>query len=101
MDQGETYSLKPRDPFEHAEGSSGVTDRVIAPMPGKIVRVSAEAGAAVKRGEPLVVLEAMKMEHTLAAPADATIESVGVVVGDQVQEGTMLIRFAQTKEMNS
>jgi acetyl-CoA carboxylase biotin carboxylase subunit len=101
MDQGETYSLKPRDPFEHAEGSSGVTDRVIAPMPGKIVRVSAEAGAAVKRGEPLVVLEAMKMEHTLAAPADATIESVGVVVGDQVQEGTMLIRFAQAKKMNS
>ena len=95
MDQGETWTLKLRDPFEQAEGSAEVADRVSAPMPGKIVRVSAEPGAKVKRGQPLVVLEAMKMEHTLAAPADAKIESVDVAVGDQVREGAVLIRFGK------
>jgi acetyl/propionyl-CoA carboxylase alpha subunit len=97
MDQGETHSLKLRDLFEHAEGSSGVADRVTAPMPGKIVRVSAEAGEKVKRGQALVVLEAMKMEHTLTAPANAKVESVGVAVGDQVQEGAVLLRFAEAE----
>jgi 3-methylcrotonyl-CoA carboxylase alpha subunit len=66
-------------------------------MPGKIVRVSTEADAEVKRGTPLVVLEAMKMEHTLTAPADATVASVDVTVGDQVREGAVLIRFAKPK----
>ncbi|HEX9159011.1 MAG TPA: acetyl/propionyl/methylcrotonyl-CoA carboxylase subunit alpha [Rhizomicrobium sp.] len=96
MDQGETWSLRLRDPFEHADGGADVADRVTAPMPGKIVRVAAESGAAVKRGQPLVVLEAMKMEHTLTAPGDATIESVEVAVGDQVREGAVLIRFAKS-----
>ena len=93
MDQGQTISLKLRDMFEHAEGEADLADRVVAPMPGKIVRVTSEAGAAVKRGQPLIVLEAMKMEHTLTAPADAQVESVDVVVGDQVQEGAVLLRF--------
>jgi 3-methylcrotonyl-CoA carboxylase alpha subunit len=97
MDQGETFTLRLRDPFEHAELDADVTDRVTAPMPGKIVRVSAEGGAAVKRGQPLVVLEAMKMEHTLTAPMDAQVESVDVAVGDQVREGTVVIRFSQPK----
>src|SRR5579871_655035 len=65
MDQGETWSLRLRDPFEQAEAGATATDRVTAPMPGKIVRVTVEPGAVVKRGQPLVVLEAMKMEHTL------------------------------------
>jgi 3-methylcrotonyl-CoA carboxylase alpha subunit len=66
-------------------------------MPGKIVRVSAETGIAVKRGQPLVVLEAMKMEHTLTAPTDAEVASVDVAIGDQVQEGAVLLRFAAAK----
>ena len=101
MEQGETYSLKLRDPFEQAEAGADVADRVSAPMPGKIVRVSAEAGAAVKRGQPLVVLEAMKMEHTLTAPADVKIESVDVAVGDQVREGTVLLRFAKASQQQA
>src|SRR5207249_11428242 len=97
MEQGQTISLKLRDMFEQAEAGSGVADRVVAPMPGKIVRVSAEAGAVVKRGQPLVVLEAMKMEHTLTAPADAQVEGIDVAVGDQVREGAVVIRFATAK----
>jgi 3-methylcrotonyl-CoA carboxylase alpha subunit len=49
----------------------------------------------VKRGTPLIVLEAMKMEHTLAAPADTEIESVEASTGDQVAEGMVLVRFAK------
>jgi len=95
MEQGETFLLRLRDPFEHADAAASATDRVTAPMPGKIIRVTTESGATVKRGEPLVILEAMKMEHTLTAPADGKIESVDVALGDQVQEGAVLLRFAQ------
>jgi 3-methylcrotonyl-CoA carboxylase alpha subunit len=101
MDQGETISLRLRDPFEHADAAARATDRVAAPMPGKIIRVAAESGATVKRGQPLVILEAMKMEHTLTAPADAKIESVDVSVGDQVREGTVLLRFATPSQQQA
>jgi 3-methylcrotonyl-CoA carboxylase alpha subunit len=97
MDQGEAFPLRLRDPFEHADEGGDAVDRVTAPMPGKIVRVSAETGIAVKRGQPLVVLEAMKMEHTLTAPTDAEVASVDVAIGDQVQEGAVLLRFAAAK----
>ncbi|HEX3432401.1 MAG TPA: acetyl-CoA carboxylase biotin carboxylase subunit [Rhizomicrobium sp.] len=94
MDQGETWLLRLRNPLEQAEAGASPADRVMAPMPGKIVRVTAEAGTTVKRGQPLVVLEAMKMEHTLTASGDGKVESVDVAVGDQVREGAVLIRFA-------
>ncbi len=54
-----------------------------------------KAGDAVKRGQPLAVLEAMKMEHTLAAPANATVESVNVAQGDQVAAETVVVQFAK------
>src|SRR5205823_260885 len=76
MRAGETFTLKPFDPFEAAEHGGEASDRVITPMPGKIIQVLVKAGDSVKRGQPLAMLEAMKMEHTLAAPADATVESV-------------------------
>ena len=49
----------------------------------------------MKRGQPLAVLEAMKMEHTLSASADALVEAVEVSPGDQVNEGAVIVRFAQ------
>ncbi|GAA0651943.1 acetyl/propionyl/methylcrotonyl-CoA carboxylase subunit alpha [Brevundimonas lenta] len=61
-----------------------------APMPGKIVATPAMAGDAVPKGAPIVVLEAMKMEHALVAPFDGVVETVGVAVGEQVGEGTVL-----------
>jgi len=65
-----------------------------APMPGKVVEVKVTPGACVKRGQALMVLEAMKMEHTIAAPADGTVEAVHYAAGDLVEEGADLIDFA-------
>ncbi len=67
-------------------------DRVMAPMPGLVKIVKASAGQAVAKGDPLIVLEAMKMEHTLASPRDGRIAEVFVAAGDLVQEGTVLVR---------
>jgi 3-methylcrotonyl-CoA carboxylase alpha subunit len=63
-------------------------------MPGKIIEVTARAGQRVKRGEVLLVLEAMKMEHTIVAPADGIIERVHFLPGDLVEEGAALIAFS-------
>jgi acetyl-CoA carboxylase biotin carboxylase subunit len=95
MRAGETFTLKPFDPFEAAEQGGEASDRVITPMPGKIIQVLVKAGDMVKRGQPLAMLEAMKMEHTLSAPADATVEEVSVATGDQVPAETIVVRFAK------
>jgi propionyl-CoA carboxylase alpha chain len=63
---------------------------LLAPMPGSVVRVLAEAGAAVTAGQALVVLEAMKMEHTVTAPVDGTVAEMNVGPGDQVDTGQVL-----------
>ena len=66
-------------------------DAVKAPMPGKVIAVSAEAGAKVTKGDVLAVMEAMKMEHALEAPRDGVVEAVSTSVGDQVAEGVVLV----------
>jgi 3-methylcrotonyl-CoA carboxylase alpha subunit len=63
-------------------------------MPGKIVSLLAAAGAEVKKGTPLLVMEAMKMEHTIAAPADGQVTAFLYRPGDQVAEGVALLEFA-------
>ncbi|MGJ7511927.1 acetyl-CoA carboxylase biotin carboxylase subunit [Variovorax sp. GT1P44] len=73
----------------HAEGG-----RLTAPMPGKVVSFAVKAGDKVSRGQPLAVMEAMKMEHTIAAPADGTVEELLYAPGDQVTEGAELLRIA-------
>jgi len=65
-----------------------------APMPGKIIAVNVAVGQVVKQGESLLVMEAMKMEHTVNAPVDGCVKEVFFVVGDQVQEGAALILLA-------
>jgi 3-methylcrotonyl-CoA carboxylase alpha subunit len=95
MEQGETFVVQPYDPFADADAAGAATDRIVTPMPGKVIQVLVKAGDKVKRGQVLAVLEAMKMEHTLSAPADETVESVGVSQGDQVAEGAVVIRFAR------
>jgi acetyl/propionyl-CoA carboxylase alpha subunit len=97
MDQGETFAARPYDPFAAAEASGVASDRVITPMPGKIIQLLVKAGDTVKRGQPLAVLEAMKMEHTLSAPADAKVASVEVSQGDQVNDGAVVVRFETAK----
>ena len=62
-------------------------------MPGKILNLIASPGAVVRRGAPLLVMEAMKMEHTINAPAEGKVVSFRYAVGDQVSEGAELVEF--------
>ena len=79
-----------REPL-HGADEDARTGSLAAPMPGRVVQVLAKAGAAVKRGEPLLILEAMKMEHTITAPADGVVDEVHYAAGEQVLEGAQLI----------
>ena len=72
----------------HAEGG-----RLTAPMPGKVVSFAVKAGDLVQKGQPLAVMEAMKMEHTIAAPADGVVLELLYVPGDQVTEGSELLKI--------
>jgi 3-methylcrotonyl-CoA carboxylase alpha subunit len=81
------------DPLAHAGESESEGGRLTAPMPGKIVAVLVENGKPVDKGTPLLIMEAMKMEHTISAPADGTVEEVLYGVGDQVGEGAQLLAF--------
>lgn len=72
-----------------AAGGAGAV-KVTAPMPGKILAVKAAAGAAVKKGDVIAVLEAMKMENDIVAPQDGTIASIDTSVGASVETGTVL-----------
>jgi 3-methylcrotonyl-CoA carboxylase alpha subunit len=98
MERGETFTVNPYDPFAAADAVGVASDRVVAPMPGKIIQLLVKPGDTVKKGQPLAVLEAMKMEHTLSASADAKIASVDVAQGDQVPDGAIIVRFAQEKK---
>ena len=79
------------DPREGAGHHGPHTGRLNSPMPGTVVRVDVAAGDRVAKGRALVVVEAMKMEHVIAAPADGTVAAVKVAVGDQVAEGAELV----------
>jgi 3-methylcrotonyl-CoA carboxylase alpha subunit len=81
------------DRLAHAGDAASEGGRLTAPMPGKVVRFAVQPGEAVKRGQPLAVLEAMKMEHTIAAPADGVVEALLYAPGDQVAEGADLLRM--------
>ena len=72
------------------QNAQGAGEAIRSPMPGEILSVRAQAGQAVKKGEVLMILEAMKMENEIIAPRDATITSVNVQNGTAVQTGTVL-----------
>jgi len=71
-------------------GAAGRGGSLLAPMPGLVVRVLAEAGRAVTAGQPLVVLEAMKMEHEVAAPDAGIVTELRAAAGQQVEAGQVL-----------
>ncbi len=81
------------DPVSEADQSVADAGSLVAPMPGRIVATLVAPGTAVKRGAPLLVLEAMKMEHTLQAPADGIVQGYRVKAGDQVGDGAVLVDF--------
>jgi len=86
---GDCFQVSRHAPRRGAAGASS-DGSLRAPMPGKIVATPAKAGDAVIKGQPVVVLEAMKMEHALVAPFDGVVGEVGVSVGDQVAADAVL-----------
>jgi 3-methylcrotonyl-CoA carboxylase alpha subunit len=74
---------------EHDEEGAGL----LAPMPGKVIALLARPGATVDKGAPLLVLEAMKMEHTVSAPRAGIVKGFRYAAGDQVSEGAELVDF--------
>lgn len=73
-----------------AASSSAGSITVASPMPGKILSVKSSVGAAVKKGDVILVLEAMKMENEVVAPEDGTVASINVSAGDSVEAGDTL-----------
>ncbi|MGE0349631.1 acetyl/propionyl/methylcrotonyl-CoA carboxylase subunit alpha [Hydrogenophaga sp.] len=82
------------DALAHAGEAAAEGGRLTAPMPGKVVSFAVKAGDAVKKGQALAVMEAMKMEHTIAAPVDGTVAELLYAPGDQVNEGAELLKLS-------
>ncbi|ARE38580.1 Methylcrotonyl-CoA carboxylase biotin-containing subunit [Rhodovulum sp. P5] len=93
-----TFSFDVVDPLDRAAGAGAHSDVVEAPMPGLVKAVLASAGQAVTAGQPLAILEAMKMEHTLTAPRDGQVAELLAQPGTQVEAGAALIRLEETEE---
>jgi 3-methylcrotonyl-CoA carboxylase alpha subunit len=88
---GEEHRLRVVDPLAHAGEEPRQGGHLTAPMSGAIVAVLVKAGDTVARGAPLLILEAMKMEHTIVAPTAGTVSAIHYRQGDQVPEGADLI----------
>jgi biotin carboxyl carrier protein len=88
---------RPAPDVDAAAGAHGVggheQSEVVAPMPGTVIRVLVEPGATVAARQPLVVLEAMKMETPLVSPYDATVRAVRVAEGDRVAGGAVPVEL--------
>jgi acetyl-CoA carboxylase biotin carboxylase subunit len=92
FEAGETFVFSARSPLRDLDEVAG-DSQISSPMPGKVVAVSVAVGDRVVRGQVLVTLEAMKMEHSLTAAFDGEVEALLVAAGDQVSEGVALVRL--------
>ena len=90
---GTAWSMTLVDPLAPPLVAGNLDDRLVAPMPGRIVSVQAVVGAEVRKGDVLLVLEAMKVQMRLAAPRDGTVAAIGARPGDLVEEGVELVSF--------
>ena len=93
FERGEAFDFTVPGGGAHADETGG-DGAMVSPMPGQVIAVSVKAGDEVKKRAALVVLEAMKMEHTLTAPFDGTVEEVKVKAGERVSEGALLVKLS-------
>ncbi len=96
-DRGQSYGIA----LDRAEGGAGGAagdGAILSPMPGRVIAVAVRAGEAVTKGQKLVTLEAMKMEHSLVAPFDGVVAELNAEDGGQVSEGTLLVRVEAAAE---
>ena len=91
--RGRAWQLAAVDPLHPGGEGGGAEGGLMAPMPGKVIALVAAEGAKVEKGAPLLILEAMKMEHTITAPAAGTVKAFRFGVGDQVGDGAELVEF--------
>ena len=85
---------------EQGAGGTGEADGMIAPMPGKVLEILCEEGDVVEEGQTLIVMEAMKMEHRIAANEAGTVATIHHVVGEQVDAGATLIDIDSGEKSN-
>ncbi len=90
---GTTAILRRDDPLHLVEAGGAQSGGLTAPMPGKVVTLLAQPGQKVEKGAPLLILEAMKMEHTITAPTAGTIKAFCYAAGEQVSDGAALVEF--------
>ncbi|MER8882751.1 acetyl/propionyl/methylcrotonyl-CoA carboxylase subunit alpha [Mesorhizobium sp. M0816] len=94
------YGFAVPDPLARADEAAAASGSLRAPMPGLVKLVRAARGESVIKGQPLLILEAMKMEHTIAAPHDGVIAEIAAE-GAQVTDGTVLVRFAEEPQLTA
>ena len=97
---GTTYTVHIADHYERLVQQLGLSvggaqhlNSVKAPMPGLVLQILVEAGQIVQKGDPLLLLEAMKMENVIKAPADVTVKSIKVTLKQAVEKGEVLVEF--------
>ncbi|MFZ4521985.1 MAG: acetyl-CoA carboxylase biotin carboxylase subunit [Bacteroidales bacterium] len=96
---GHIFQLKRHDILAESVFASGFdthgndSNHVTSPMPGKVIRIHIKAGDTVKKGDPLLIIEAMKMENLIVSPRDASIKAINVAVNDRVESSTVLVEF--------
>ena len=94
---GHSYQLARVDTLFQGSEGQGAEGGLVAPMPGKVIAWLATPGTDVEKGAPLLILEAMKMEHTITAPAAGRLRGFRFAVGEQVTEGAELVDFDKAK----
>jgi 3-methylcrotonyl-CoA carboxylase alpha subunit len=94
---GEGWHFTAVDPLAPPAGADIAGGRLTAPMPGRVIQLLVSVGETVRQGQPMMVIEAMKMEHTIAAPRDGIVAAVHYAAGDPVEEGAELIALTEEK----
>ncbi|MCB9830951.1 MAG: hypothetical protein H6807_00645 [Planctomycetes bacterium] len=97
-DAGEPFVLRRHVPDPADAGGDASSANLEAPMTGKVVKVLAEAGARIREGDAVIIVEAMKMEHKLVAPFDAVVESISAVEGQQVDMNERLAHLVRVED---
>jgi 3-methylcrotonyl-CoA carboxylase alpha subunit len=96
---GHIFRLKRQDILAESVFASGFdthgrdSNHVTSPMPGKVIRIRVKEGDQVKKGDALLIIEAMKMENTIVSPRDATVKAINVTMNERVESSTILVEF--------
>ncbi len=93
--EGRKIELYWNNPLNDNADDVDATHNLTAPMPGSVVSVNIKTGDKVIKGQPLIIIEAMKMEHTISSPIDGVIDRIAANIGDQVDDSLVLVYFAE------